>query len=90
MLPETQEGRALYVSSREFRNRMREIDLRRVGGDLDAFARGQREYLISDLDMEFIREQSDFMKSEGQLTSEAQEALDSLFGWAEELKRRLA
>lgn len=89
MLPSTPEGRACYLGARESRNFGRKATMHRLGGDLDAFAADQRAALASDLELDFVREQADFMAAEGMITPEVQEGLDALFSWATELQARL-
>lgn len=81
MLPETKDGKDLFFSMREQRNRWRQwtIELNEGGAELLKFRAMQA--LALDADLSSLREQVEFMVSEGMLTPDQLEAAQNCFGW---------
>ena len=88
MLPSSRDGRRSYVQIRDFRSRWREWALKAHGPD-----RVKSESFVmldSACDLEDLREQLDFMRSEGLLTAPMEEAAGNVIAWAEALQTILA
>jgi hypothetical protein len=88
MLPESQTAIASYIEMRDYRNRFRQMQMRALKGDLDAF----NAYVLCNIalegEMPGLREEVDFAQSEGGiLTDEMVHAAESAIAWGVELGR---
>lgn len=84
MLPDNPDGRATFMAIRDFRARWRKWDLETHG---EEFVKANAlQMLRSSADLEAFREQVDFMRSEGYLTSPMEEAAGNVIAWAEALQ----
>lgn len=85
MLPETKDGRHLFTVLRDHHSRWRRWTLDFHQGDVGVLrARAVRTLALS-ADLAELREQVDFMRSEGMLTPDQIEASENCFGWAKAL-----
>lgn len=89
MLPNSPEGRSLYVATRDSANRIRRVVLSQSKGDMEALGDHVRGVLKDYSDLPHIRESVDFATQEGLLTEEAAKAAENLIAWGEELRRIL-
>lgn len=83
MLPETADGRSSYITYRDHRSMWRKNDLEFHG--IDALKARSFWLLALDADLAGLKEQVDFMQSEGYLSPEQVEAAENVFGWAKVL-----
>lgn len=81
MLPNTKDGKDLFFSMREHHNRWRQWTLEFNVGDADLLKARAVRALALEADMAGLREQVEFMASEGMLTPEQVEAAENCFGW---------
>lgn len=88
MLPNSHDARAHFMGIRDFRARWRKWDLENHGPE--TVKREALKMLDSSADLEAFREQVDFMRSEGLLTTPMEEAAGNVIAWAEALQTILA
>lgn len=89
MLPNTTDGRGLFLAAREVHNRWRAWDLERSGGDMDSHGQEQRAYLARIAEVPSFREVADYCASEGLLNADQLEAVNRLLACATDLQARL-
>lgn len=85
MRPKSDDGTRSYVQARDFHNRLRQAELARVHGDMDAFRDYVFRFLVDASEMPFLREESDFAMEEGLFTPEMAEAYNAAVAWGERL-----
>lgn len=86
MLPESKEGRSLYIETRDYRNRWRQGVLSQSKGDLDALAAHVFVTIEGDCELAHLREGVDFAASEGLLTEGMLTAAKNAIDWASQLR----
>jgi hypothetical protein len=86
MLPEGEFARREYLEVQENRNRWRKMQLRTLGGDLDAFNAYVLGTLADESEMASLREVVDFARQEGILTPEMLDAAENAIGWGIQLR----
>lgn len=89
MLPATKDGKELYSSMREVRNRWRawaEFESPRTREEKVDM---EMRHLSTDCELSSLREVVDFMTEENMLTPEQIEAANNIFGWADVLRSSL-
>lgn len=85
MLPETKDGRGLFSSLREHHSRWRQWTLEFNHGDMDLLKARAVRALALEADLAGLREQVEWMHSEGMLTPAQLEAAQNCFGWGAQL-----
>lgn len=88
-LPNSQDGKLLYINSRDLFNRMRRNVLQCSGGDTAALKAHVLDHLKLQAEFSQFRESVDFAIQEGLLTPGQVEAAQSAVAWGEELGRLL-
>lgn len=86
-LPSSQDGKALYINSRDMFNRLRRSVLIQAGGDEAALKAHVLDHLTLMAEFAQFRESVDFAIQEGFLTPEQVEAAQSAIAWGEEFNR---
>ena len=88
MLPENEFARVSYVEMRDARSRDRQMMIKGVAGDLDAFNATARSRMAIDAELSDLRESVDFAIAEGGiLTPEMEYAANAAISWGMELKK---
>lgn len=85
MLPSTQQGRIDYGRCREQRSLHRRMILEAAGGDTDQLKARELPILAMEAELSGLREQLDFMRSEGMLSDAQIEAAENCIAWGEAL-----
>ena len=90
MLPNNLSAREEYTEMREFRNRMRDMQMRAISGDIDTFTDYLAKMLSIDANIASFRENIDFLEQTEQLlTDEMKHAARNMVSWGEELIRMI-
>lgn len=89
MLPETADGKDLFMRIRENRGRWRTWNLDRYKGDMNELKREELGQLELESDLAGFRECVEFMQSEDMLTPTQIEAANNVIGWADVLRKSL-
>ena len=89
MLPATKDGKELYGSVREVRNRWRAWAEFECPQTPEAKRNMEMTHLELDCELSSLREVVDFMTEENMLTPEQIEAANNIFGWADVLRSSL-
>ena len=86
MLPNNIVAREEYIEMREFRNRMRDMQMKGLGGDVDMFTAYLTERMIENANIASFREMIDYLDETDQLlTDEMKHAAENMVSWGEEL-----
>lgn len=85
MLPSTPDARADFGRYRDQRNLHRKLTLECHGGSFDALTAAEFTVLGVEAELTGMREQLDFMRSEGMLTDAQIEAAENCIAWGEAL-----
>ena len=85
MLPESLQGRVDYMKYRDQRSFHRTLILESCAGDMGHLKAREFPILALEAELSGLREQLDFMRSEGMLTPAQIEAAENCIAWGDSL-----
>jgi len=86
MIPNNPVAQEEYSEMREFRNRMRDMQMKSLGGDVEVFTDYLYEKLSENANIASFREIVDYMNEMGYpITEDMKHAAENMISWGEEL-----